>query len=645
MTTQGHIIVGTAGHIDHGKTSLVKVLTGVDTDRLKEEKERGITIELGFAPLTLPSGLRMGLVDVPGHERFVKNMVAGATGIDLVLLVIAADEGVMPQTREHLEICQLLGVRDGIVVLTKTDMVDQEWIDMVSEEVRDYLSGTFLQDAPIVPFSSTTGEGRDEVLSALSNAAGKVPERAGSGIFRLPVDRVFTMKGFGTVATGTLISGTVSTGDEVVFLPGEKTAKLRGLQVHGELVQTGSAGTRTALNLQGVGKDEIHRGQTAAHPGTLIPSLMLDARMSLLASAPRPLKNRDRVRLHLYTDEIMTRVAILEGETLEPGSDGLVQLRLEKRAVALPGDRFVIRSYSPITTIGGGQILDPLPRKHRRFRAPVQEQLARLESGKAAQKIHVLLEEAGDYGLPAGQLGVRTGLGYYPVEELLDEMARAEEVVVSRSGEGLLAYSRGSFDKIKERLIRALEKYHRANPAKTGIGREELRMRVAKQLPDRPYRNLLAALREQGDVLLDGDTVRLGGHEASLTPQQESLAGKVLNVLRPKGLSAPFLPELAEELRSSSSDLKTVLNLMAEKGNIVRVKDDYFITSAACQSLKDGIHRFFENNRELALADFREIANTTRKWMIPLLEYLDRTQVTMRKGDVRIRRGQSSPGE
>ena len=323
----------------------------------------------------------------------------------------------------------------------------------------------------------------------------------------------------------------------------------------------------------------------------------------------------------------MTRVAILEGENLEPGADGLVQLRLEKKAVALPGDRFVIRSYSPITTIGGGVILDPLPRKHRRFRPPIQEQLARLESGAGAQRIHVLLEEAGDYGLPARQLAVRTGLGYHPVEELLDEMAQAEEVIVSRTGEGLLAYSRVVFDKIKERLIRALEKYHRANPAKTGIGREELRMRVAKELPDRPYRNLLAALREQGDILLDGDTVRLGGHEASLTPQQESLA------------------ELAEELRSSLTDLKTVLNLMAEKGDVIRVKDDYFITSAACNSLKDGIHRFFENNRELALADFREIANTTRKWMIPLLEYLDRTQVTMRKGDVRIRRGQGSPGE
>jgi selenocysteine-specific elongation factor len=645
MTTQGHIIVGTAGHIDHGKTSLVKVLTGVDTDRLKEEKERGITIELGFAPLTLPSGLLLGLVDVPGHERFVKNMVAGATGMDLVLLVIAADESVMPQTREHLEICQLLGVREGVVVLTKTDMVDQEWVEMVSEEVRDYLAGTFLQEAPIVPFSSLTGEGRDDVLTALGKAAERVPDRSGGGIFRLPVDRVFTMKGFGTVATGTMISGSVSTGEEVVFLPGEKAARVRGLQVHGELVQAGHAGTRTALNLQGVGKEEIHRGQTAARPGSLIPSLMLDVRLSLLPSAPRPLKNRDRVRLHLYTDEIMTRVAILEGEKLEPGANGLVQLRLEKKTVALPGDRFVIRSYSPITTIGGGEILDPFPRKHRRFRKPVLEHLSRLESGTAVLKIREFLDEAGEFGLPAGQLGVRTGLGYGPVEELLDEMAGAGEVVASRGGEGLLAYSRTAFDRIRERLIRALEKYHGANPAKAGIGREELRMRVAKELPDRPYRNLLDTMKEQGDILLDGDTVRLGGHEASLTPQQENLAAKVLNVLRPKGLSAPFLTELAEELRSSTGELKTVLNLMAERGDLVRVKDDFFITSTACRSLKEGVHRFFEDKRELSLAEFREITDTTRKWMIPLLEYLDRTQVTMRKGDVRIMRGQGTSGD
>jgi selenocysteine-specific elongation factor len=638
LTTQGHIIVGTAGHIDHGKTSLVRVLTGVDTDRLKEEKERGITIELGFAPLTLPSGLRMGLVDVPGHERFVKNMVAGATGIDLVLLVIAADEGVMPQTREHLDICQLLGVRGGLVALTKTDMVDREWMEMVSEEVSDYLSGTFLEDAPVIPVSSVTGEGSEALLEALEKLAEGIPPRSEAGVFRLPVDRVFTMKGFGTVVTGTLISGAVSAGEDVVFLPGEKRGRLRGIQVHGELVDASSAGTRTALNIQGLDRDEIHRGQTAVRPGSLEPSLMLDVSMNLLTSAPRLLKNRDRVRFHLYTGEVMTRAVVLDGEQIEPGSGGLVQLRLEEPVVALPGDRFVVRSYSPMTTIGGGSILDPLPRKHRRNRPPVLEQLKRLKSDDSVEKIITILDEASDRGVTARELGIRTGLGLSEAVRILDEMAEDGSVVVSRIGDEVLAYSSEAFDRIRSRLIRSLEKFHEANPARSGIGREELRMRVARQLPDRPYRNLLAALTEQGEIVLEGDVVSLGGHEAKLSPQQETLAARIMNVLKPKGLSPPFLAELSEELKAPPADLKTVLNLLAGRGDLVRIKDDYFITRSAHETLMKGLEAFFSTNRELSLSDFRQIVNTTRKWMIPLLEHLDRTQVTMRKGDVRIRR-------
>ena len=638
MTTQGHIIIGTAGHIDHGKTSLVKVLTGVDTDRLKEEKERGITIELGFAPFTLPSGLRLGLVDVPGHERFVRNMVAGATGIDLVLLVIAADEGVMPQTREHLDICQLLGVRDGVVALTKADMVDGEWLEMVTEDVREYLAGTFLQNAPVIPFSAVTGEGREAIVATIDALAARIPARSEEGIFRLPVDRVFTMKGFGTVVTGTLSSGRISSGEEVLFLPGDRRARLRGMQVHGESVTSCVAGTRTALNLQGLDKDEIHRGQTAARAGTLFPTLMLDARVRLLPSAPRPLKNRERVRLHLYTSEIMTRVAVLEGEAIHPGSEGVVQLRLEEPAVALPGDRFVLRSYSPMTTIGGGVVLDPLPRKHRRFRPQVLDHLALLQGEDPVERIKAFLEEAADYGAALGNLSVRTGLPAPELRAVLEKMAGAGEVVLAATADGALAYSAGTFDRLKERLVKALERFHEANPARAGIGREELRMRVAKQLPDRPYRNLLEALQEKKEIVLDGDTVSRGGHEATLTPEQESLGRKVLGVLEKAGLSAPFLGELAEELRSSQTELRTVANLLVQRGDLARIKDDYFVTGKAHAGLLEGVEKYFATSQEMTLADFRGIVDTTRKWMIPLLEYLDRTQVTMRKGDVRIKR-------
>jgi len=642
MTTQGHIIIGTAGHIDHGKTSLVKVLTGVDTDRLKEEKERGITIELGFAPFTLPSGLRLGLVDVPGHERFVKNMVAGATGIDLVLLVIAADEGVMPQTREHLDICQLLGVKDGVVALTKTDMVDDEWLEMITEDVREYLTGTFLEEAPIVPFSSMTGSGKEDMAAAIEAAAREIPGRIDKGIFRLPVDRVFTMKGFGTVVTGTLTSGNISIGEEILFLPGNRKTKLRGLQVHGESVKASSAGTRTALNLQGIDKDEIHRGQTAVREGVLKPTLMLDAKVSLLPSAPRPLKNRERVRLHLYTAEIMTRAAILEGDFIQPGEEGLIQLRLEEPAIALPGDRFVIRSYSPMATIGGGHIIDPLPGKHRRNRPPVIERLKRLEKGSLQNRIEVYLEEAGDHGLKASNLSVRTGLDTSEMKEMLSEMSDASKVVLAVTGDGTLAYSAASFDRIKDRLLNALEKFHKTNPARAGLGRDELRNRVARELPDRPYKNLLEALQEQGLIALDGDVVRIGSHEATLTPEQEVLARKVLGLLEKSQLSAPFLVDISDDLKAPPGDLKTVLNLLADRGDLVRIKDDYFVTSGSHDLLLKGVDEYFGSKKEMALADFREIVDTTRKWMIPLLEYLDRTQVTMRKGDVRIKRGSRS---
>ncbi len=542
MTTQGHIIIGTAGHIDHGKTSLVKVLTGVDTDRLKEEKERGITIELGFAPLSLPSGVRVGLVDVPGHERFVKNMVAGATGIDLVLLVIAADEGVMPQTREHLDICQLLSTRGGVVALTKTDIVDDDWLELVTEDVKEYLSGTFLEGAPVVPFSSVDGSGKEDLLRVLDEMAAKVPSRSGSGIFRLPVDRVFSMKGFGTVVTGTLISGGVKTGDEIVFYPGEMKAKLRGVQVHGESVKKSFAGTRTALNLQGVEKDQINRGDTTAHPGTLTPTFLLDTRIQLLASAPRALKNRARVRLHLFTSEVMARVILLDSEVLEPGQQALVQLRMDTAAVAQPGDRFVLRSYSPVSTIGGGVVLDPVPVKHRRMHQPVLDHLSRMDTEDPAARMGALLADAGDHGIRIADISLRAGIRIKETLDLIKTLESEKKAVFIGSGEAAMSYSSESYEGLKGKLIKTLNNFHRANPVKPGMGREELRMKFARNLPDKPYRNLLSALQEKGEIRIDGDNVRVQSHQATLTPEQEALGKKVSRLLEAEGLSAPFLP-------------------------------------------------------------------------------------------------------
>ena len=389
------VVLGTAGHIDHGKTTLIKALTGVDCDRLKEEKERGITIELGFTSMALPSGSEISIVDVPGHEKFVHHMVAGATGLDLVALVIAADEGIMPQTREHLDICKLLRVKKGLVALTKIDLVEKDWLDLVKEEVHDFVKGTFLEGAAIVPLSSTTGEGLPAFLAEVDRLAQEVEERSPEGLFRLPIDRVFTIKGFGTVVTGTIISGTASIGDTLEVLPGGLEAKVRGIQAHGNSVESATAGLRAGINLQGLETGDIDRGNVLVLSQTLKPTAVLDVVFQLLPSAPRPLKHRTRIRLHLGTAEVLGRVIPLAREEVKPGGEAFMQIRLEKPIVALPGDHFVIRSYSPLLTIGGGEVLDAFPSRHKRLSQQVKEEMEILEKGSDDEKIRIRLLKTG----------------------------------------------------------------------------------------------------------------------------------------------------------------------------------------------------------------------------------------------------------
>ncbi len=643
MTTQGQVIVGTAGHIDHGKTSLVRVLTGVDCDRLPEEKERGITIELGFAPLVLPSGVRLGLVDVPGHERFVRAMVAGAAGIDLVMLVIAADEGIMPQTREHLDICQLLGTRGGVVVLTKADLVDAEWLELVTGEVRSFLAGTFLEGAPVIPFSAADGRGREELLAALTQAVKGVPPRPAEGIFRLPVDRVFTIRGFGTVVTGTLLSGRVRAGEEVQFYPGEVRGKVRGVQVHADTVEEAGAGMRTALNLQGLEKETIERGQVVARPGSLLPSFLLDAKVRLLPSAPWPLADRTRLRVDLFTSEAMARAVPLAAERLEPGEEGVVQLRLESPVVALPGDRFVLRSESPMRTVGGGVVLDPFPAKRKRGRPGVAGHLARLETaregGEPGERLLALLEEPGSFGVPSGTLAVRAGVSPERAERVLGGMVKAGKAVTV-SG---LAYSARAYQSLRERLLAVLADFHQANPARTGMNREELRQRLSPDFPVESFRVLLEDLSARGAVQVEKEEVRGGAHEATLTPGQQELGRKVLSLLASSGFTPPFLDEMAATFVAPVPQVKAVLTLLAQRGEAVRIKDDFYLAPPAHGDLLARVDGWFDKKTEMAMADFRELTGgATRKWLIPLFEYLDRSGVTLRKGDLRIRRGKAA---
>jgi len=391
------IILGTAGHIDHGKTSLIKAISGTDTDRLKEEKERGITIELGFASLDLPDGQHLGIVDVPGHEKFVKNMVAGATGIDIVVMVIAADEGVMPQTREHMEICTLLGIQHGLIVMTKTDMVDEEWLELALEDIREFSQGTFLEEAPIMPVSSVTGDGIPELIGAINEIAGSIPQRPPSSLFRLPIDRVFTMKGFGTVITGTLVSGKISVGETIMVYPTGITSKVRGIQVHNLSAETAEAGQRTAINFQGLDKAAVKRGEVLSTPDALIASYMVDISFHYLASSKKPLKNRTLVRFHTGTSEVMGYLILLEQEELPPGQTVVAQLRLDSPVAIVKDDRFVIRSYSPVRTIGGGQVLNPIPQKHKRLKQDVIDGLQHLTDEDPEAIISQQIQQAG-YG-------------------------------------------------------------------------------------------------------------------------------------------------------------------------------------------------------------------------------------------------------
>lgn len=426
-----HVIVGTAGHIDHGKTSLVRALTGIDADRLKEEKQRGITIDIGFANLEL-GDVRLGFVDVPGHERFVKNMLAGAHGIDVVILVIAADESVMPQTREHFDICRLLGVRKGVVALTKADMVDADLLELARAEIEEYVAGSFLEGAPMVAVSSTTGQGIDELKAILADIAAEIPERRLDRPFRLPVDRAFTIRGFGTVLTGTLIAGEVEVGDALEVLPGGLKVKVRGLQVHGHTTDRAAAGQRTAVNLQGVEVEDVARGQVLAPVGRFRETSMLDVRLDLLEGAPRSLEHRTRVRFHHGTSEAIARVVLLGRDALSPGESAIAQVRLETPILALPGDRFIVRSYSPQATIGGGVVLDALAPKHRRSDTSSLEWLERLEAGDARERVHLRLERAGGRGLSLAESANRPGCSTRSCESLQESWWRPERLSSSR---------------------------------------------------------------------------------------------------------------------------------------------------------------------------------------------------------------------
>lgn len=639
-----HVILGTAGHVDHGKTALVKALTGIDTDRLKEEKERGISIELGFAYLDLGADLRLGVVDVPGHERFVKTMLAGAGGIDLVLLVVAADEGVMPQTREHLAICQLLGVKKGLTALTKCDLVEEDWLLMVEEELKKVFAGTFLEGAPVIPVSAVTGQGLEELKRQLKSMTEGIVPRSSEGTFRLPVDRAFTMKGFGTVVTGTMVSGKIKLGDTVEIWPGGLSARVRRLQVHGQEVTEAYAGSRTALNLAGIEPSQVSRGSVLATPGNLKISRRWDVHLELLKAAPAPLKHGARVRLHLGTAEVLARVLLLEGKELAPGREALAQLRLEEPLAALAYDRLVLRSYSPSTTIGGGVILDPHPPVSRRKRPEIVSRLRALEGGGPLPLLEKALLEAGPKGLSPKELTMAANLSLEalgPLLKILEEQEKVQELTLGPAGDQIKYLWRVHYRGLQERILKELERHHAQKPLSSWYpSREELRTRVNKTLEAFLYGQVLAQLEREGALEIQGDRLRLSRHRPQLSASQAALKDKLKKIYQDSQLAPPTWAELKDRLNfglQQEHEVKSLLHLLVEEGVLVKIKSDLFLHHEAYGQMREKVAEYFSKNAEMGVSHFKDLLGLTRKFAVPYLEHLDEIGVTQRRGDVRVK--------
>ncbi len=632
-----HFVLGTAGHVDHGKTALIKALTGTDTDRLKEEKERGITIELGFASLQLPSGQTLGIVDVPGHEKFIKHMVSGAAGIDLVMMIIAADEGIMPQTKEHLNICSLLGIRTGLVALTKIDMVENDWLELVKTEIREFLKGTFLEGAPLIPVSALKQKGINELTAALDTALKNIPEKNDCGIFRLPVDRVFTMKGFGTVVTGTLISDSISVGEDVLILPEEISARIRGIQVHNQATQEANAGQRTAINLQGIEKDSLRRGDVLVRPGTVIPTIRLDVFIEYLKNNAKSLKYRTLTRLHTGTSEIIARVILMEKDELAPGESGFAQLILEKKDVVVAGDHFVLRSYSPITTIAGGLIIDPLPPKHKRLNKKVIEELNTLLNGTLPKKIEVILERAGFAGTNLRHLVFRLGTSAKNIKEALQSILSHKSALITDKEEtNIIAMS--FYEKLAKNAAEIISQYQKNNPLREGISKEELKASLGRDISPKLFFMLLQNLTANKTIEVDKETVRIFGHKVTLADDLNTIRQKILKIYNDAGLTPPSLKDVISNFQDKKAEAQNIIKLLLKEGSLIKINEELIFTRAVLDNLRKNYKALLIKEGKATPVSFKELTGLSRKYIIPLMEYFDTNKLTLRVGDHRILR-------
>ncbi len=628
------LIIGTAGHVDHGKTVLIKALTGVDTDRLQEEKERGISIDLGFAPFRLPSGRLAGVVDVPGHERFIHNMLAGAAGMDLVMLVVDAVEGVMPQTREHLDILQLLGVQKGIVVITKIDLVEEDWRELVSEEISEELKGTFLEAAPVLAVSALKGEGIDELKELIDQMTESIVSRSSSGPLRLPVDRSFIIAGFGTVITGTLVQGSVKVGDTVAVVPPGLEARVRNVQVHDADVKEARAGARVALNLAGLEKELVQRGSVVSSPGYYRQTALLDVTVELLPKAPRNIKNLDPVHFFLGTARSVARILLLDRDELKPGENALAQCRLDRPLVAERGDPFVIRSYSPMTTIGGGKIIDPYPVRHRRFRSEIIEKLKSLDQDS---------QDAGDTAFVSSklqelvvadlkQLISETRLPQETIEEIIEKQIAANEV--RQLDDSFLTVS-ALEDNIKL-LTAALAEHHSKMPLAAGLSKARLKGFLSGSFGQREYDSLLKLLQEREEITVRGDLVCRYGYLPAPSESDRALLDKLANNYLAEGLQPSSARAALEKAGAKTVRHDELFAYLVESGTLVKVSEELYFHSEAYKRAVEMLHLHFKANDTLTLAQYRDLTGSSRKFVQALLEYFDQLKLTRRVEDHRV---------
>lgn len=619
-----HIILGTAGHIDHGKSSLVKALTGTDPDRLKEEKERGITIDIGFADLLYPeSDLAVGIVDVPGHERLVRNMLAGAGGIDVVVLVIAADEGVMPQSREHLAICDLLKIKSGLIAVTKADLVDADWLALVQDEIKEFVRGTFLEGSLIIPVSSRTGENLPLLKEEIKNLALRIDPKTSEGLFRLPIDRVFTLKGFGTVITGTAVSGKIMLDEALEILPAGIRTKVRGLHSHGRAIETAYAGQRVAVNLQSVEKEALKRGDVAVAPSSFYQTRTLDAFLELLKDAP-DLKNNSLVHFYSGTSETIARVLLYEKQELRPGENSYCRLRLQDPVVVMSGDRYIIRRFSPLETLGGGEILDPSPVKRRRRDGSAD--LGLMHTGDLDQKISLKVKHAGPGGIPVKSLQGWINADIRAIADSINRLNLSGEIV---RHEDLLLH-KSSFKSLHDEVLMLIQDFHKKNPLKAGMLKEELRNQIGTD--PGLFNFILSGLK---DVVVDKNLIRSREFKIALSGSEETSSAKILELLEKGRFQPPLKEEMTALLKIEPKRMTDILGILAKEGSVVRISDNVYLSGAAYREMLSVLKSFFSKKKEMSVAEFRDLLNTSRKYALPFLEYLDSHKVTLRVGDVR----------